>query len=147
MNPYDKWYDTSTSTGISTSSSSRSSRCQDCGNQAKKECLFERCRSCCRNRGFQCQTHVRSTWIPVSQRPQSSSRLQQQQQHHYLENTTTAADEQPVQNPNKRFREGPNPSSSSGKREKKKRERERDGMLFGSRYCFGSYQTITTICV
>ncbi|KAL8096903.1 protein SHORT INTERNODES-like [Apium graveolens] len=43
-------------------------RCQDCGNQAKKDCLYMRCRSCCRNRSFQCQTHVKSTWIPVSTR-------------------------------------------------------------------------------
>ncbi|KAI8554211.1 hypothetical protein RHMOL_Rhmol05G0081100 [Rhododendron molle] len=110
MNPYDKWYDTSTSTGISSSSSrSSSTRCQDCGNQAKKECVFVRCRSCCRNRGYQCPTHVRSTWVPVSQRPQSS-RPQQQQQ--YLDPQEEQLQE-PVPNP-KRFREGPNPSSSSG---------------------------------
>lgn len=118
MNPYDKWYDTSTSTGISSSSSrSSSNRCQDCGNQAKKECVFVRCRSCCRNRGYQCQTHVRSTWVPVSQRPQSS-RLQQQQQ--YLDPQEEQLQE-PVPNP-KRFREGPNPSSSSGKRERERSE-------------------------
>ncbi|KAK3006765.1 hypothetical protein RJ639_016206, partial [Escallonia herrerae] len=43
-------------------------RCQDCGNQAKKDCFYWRCRSCCKSRGFQCQTHVKSTWIPVSSR-------------------------------------------------------------------------------
>ncbi|KAK1369546.1 Protein SHORT INTERNODES [Heracleum sosnowskyi] len=43
-------------------------RCADCGNQAKKECINMRCRSCCRNRGFECQTHVKSTWVPVSTR-------------------------------------------------------------------------------
>ncbi|GAA0155923.1 hypothetical protein LIER_38183 [Lithospermum erythrorhizon] len=45
-----------------------SSRCQDCGNQAKKDCDFLRCRTCCKTRGYQCQTHVKSTWIPVSKR-------------------------------------------------------------------------------
>ncbi|XP_019169268.1 PREDICTED: protein SHI RELATED SEQUENCE 1-like [Ipomoea nil] len=44
------------------------SRCQDCGNQAKKDCSFLRCRSCCKSRGFQCPTHVKSTWVPVSRR-------------------------------------------------------------------------------
>ncbi|VFQ65847.1 unnamed protein product [Cuscuta campestris] len=27
-----------------------------------------RCRTCCKSRGFQCPTHVKSTWIPVSKR-------------------------------------------------------------------------------
>ncbi|XP_057783123.1 protein SHI RELATED SEQUENCE 1-like [Salvia miltiorrhiza] len=44
------------------------SRCQDCGNQAKKDCEHSRCRSCCKNRGFQCETHIKSTWIPVARR-------------------------------------------------------------------------------
>lgn len=43
-------------------------RCEECGNQAKKDCTYMRCRSCCRNRGFECQTHVKSTWVPVSTR-------------------------------------------------------------------------------
>ncbi|KAE8714421.1 Protein SHORT INTERNODES [Hibiscus syriacus] len=49
--------------------------CQDCGNQAKKDCPHLRCRTCCRSRGFQCQTHVKSTWIPAGTR-----REKQQQQ-------------------------------------------------------------------
>ncbi|OAY37266.1 protein SHI RELATED SEQUENCE 1 [Manihot esculenta] len=52
------------------------SRCQDCGNQAKKECIYMRCRTCCKSKGFQCETHVRSTWIPAyrrRRRPQSLS--------------------------------------------------------------------------
>ncbi|ESQ45030.1 hypothetical protein EUTSA_v10010750mg [Eutrema salsugineum] len=40
--------------------------CRDCGNRAKKECLFERCRTCCKTRGYQCATHVKSTWVPSS---------------------------------------------------------------------------------
>ncbi|KAE9596592.1 hypothetical protein Lal_00007731 [Lupinus albus] len=51
--------------------------CQDCGNQAKKDCPHMRCRTCCKSRGYHCQTHVRSTWVPASKRRQ---RLQQQQQ-------------------------------------------------------------------
>nr|GMD11048.1 protein SHI RELATED SEQUENCE 1-like [Ipomoea batatas] len=47
---------------------SGNSRCQDCGNQAKKDCSFLRCRTCCKSRGFQCLTHVKSTWVPVSRR-------------------------------------------------------------------------------
>ncbi|XP_029127125.1 protein SHI RELATED SEQUENCE 3-like [Cajanus cajan] len=45
-----------------------SSKCQDCGNQAKKDCSYSRCRTCCKNKGFNCQTHIRSTWIPVDRR-------------------------------------------------------------------------------
>jgi LRP1 type putative zinc finger protein len=51
--------------------------CQDCGNQAKKDCTHLRCRTCCKSRGFHCQTHVKSTWVPASKR-----RERQQQQHH-----------------------------------------------------------------
>ncbi|CAN6465322.1 unnamed protein product [Victoria cruziana] len=44
------------------------SSCQDCGNQAKKDCQFRRCRTCCRSRGFECGTHVKSTWVPAAKR-------------------------------------------------------------------------------
>ncbi|KAE8701278.1 salicylate O-methyltransferase-like [Hibiscus syriacus] len=60
----------------------RSSNCQDCGNQAKKDCLHMRCRTCCNNRGFDCQTHVKSTWVPACkrrERQQNLPALQQQQ--------------------------------------------------------------------
>lgn len=49
--------------------------CQDCGNQAKKDCPHMRCRTCCKSRGFDCQTHVKSTWVPAARR-----RERQQQQ-------------------------------------------------------------------
>ena len=42
--------------------------CQDCGNQAKKDCSHRRCRTCCRSRGFDCSTHVKSTWVPAARR-------------------------------------------------------------------------------
>ncbi|XP_078442791.1 uncharacterized protein LOC144712407, partial [Wolffia australiana] len=42
--------------------------CQDCGNKAKKDCAFRRCRTCCKSRGFDCATHVRSTWVSAAQR-------------------------------------------------------------------------------
>lgn len=67
--------------GVSSSSSLSSSRCQDCGNQAKKECVYMRCRTCCKSKGFQCQTHVKSTWVPLYRR--------RHRQHHLL--TTTAS--------------------------------------------------------
>ncbi|XP_038886248.1 protein EXPRESSION OF TERPENOIDS 1-like [Benincasa hispida] len=57
--------------------------CQDCGNQAKKDCAYLRCRTCCKSRGFQCQTHVKSTWVPAAkrrERQQQIAALQQQQQ-------------------------------------------------------------------
>ncbi|XP_027355412.1 protein SHI RELATED SEQUENCE 3 [Abrus precatorius] len=46
----------------------KGSKCHDCGNQAKKDCAYSRCRTCCKNKGFECQTHIRSTWIPVDRR-------------------------------------------------------------------------------
>ncbi|KAK9154669.1 hypothetical protein Sjap_002149 [Stephania japonica] len=42
--------------------------CQDCGNQAKKDCSHRRCRTCCKSRNYECATHVRSTWVPASRR-------------------------------------------------------------------------------
>ncbi|KAK8940402.1 hypothetical protein KSP39_PZI009694 [Platanthera zijinensis] len=50
--------------------------CQDCGNQAKKDCVHMRCRTCCKTRGFHCNTHVNSTWVPAVKR-----RERQLQQH------------------------------------------------------------------
>ncbi|GMI68917.1 SHI RELATED SEQUENCE 1, STYLISH 1 [Hibiscus trionum] len=78
--------------------------CQDCGNQAKKDCLYMRCRTCCKSRGFDCQTHVKSTWVSASKRRERQQNLpadlQQQQQQQQLR----------VENP-KRQRENPTPSS------------------------------------
>ncbi|CAA0839237.1 Protein SHORT INTERNODES [Striga hermonthica] len=56
--------------------------CQDCGNQAKKDCAHMRCRTCCKSRGFDCQTHVKSTWVPAAKRreKQQQQRRRQQQQ-------------------------------------------------------------------
>ncbi|XP_030532175.1 protein LATERAL ROOT PRIMORDIUM 1 isoform X2 [Rhodamnia argentea] len=42
--------------------------CRDCGNRAKKECSYRRCRTCCKSRGYDCSTHVRSTWVPAARR-------------------------------------------------------------------------------
>ncbi|WCJ40921.1 SHI-related sequence 5 [Euphorbia peplus] len=52
------------------------SRCQDCGNQAKKDCVHKRCRTCCKTKGFECQTHVKSTWVPAYRRRPRSQFLQ-----------------------------------------------------------------------
>ncbi|KAI9081256.1 hypothetical protein K1719_036756 [Acacia pycnantha] len=50
--------------------------CQDCGNKAKKDCPHMRCRTCCKSRGFHCQTHINSTWVPAPKR------RERQQSHH-----------------------------------------------------------------
>ncbi|KAL0538522.1 hypothetical protein IC582_022669 [Cucumis melo] len=42
--------------------------CRDCGNRAKKECEYRRCRTCCKGRGNHCSTHVKSTWVPAARR-------------------------------------------------------------------------------
>ncbi|KAI7740088.1 hypothetical protein M8C21_029874 [Ambrosia artemisiifolia] len=54
--------------GGSTSTSGSTMTCQDCGNQAKKDCSHRRCRTCCKSRGFDCSTHVKSTWVPAARR-------------------------------------------------------------------------------
>ncbi|KAJ1269528.1 hypothetical protein BS78_07G218500 [Paspalum vaginatum] len=72
--------------------------CQDCGNQAKKDCAHMRCRTCCKSRGFDCPTHVRSTWVPAAKR-----RERQQQQQ-----LATGAAE-----PSKRLRDAGAPPSST----------------------------------
>ncbi|KAG4960040.1 hypothetical protein JHK87_036673 [Glycine soja] len=54
--------------------------CQNCGNQAKKDCPHMWCRTCYKSRNFDCQTHVKSTWVPTSrlrERLQQLSALQQ----------------------------------------------------------------------
>lgn len=50
------------------SSGAGAATCQDCGNQAKKDCGHNRCRTCCKSRGFDCSTHVKSTWVPAARR-------------------------------------------------------------------------------
>ncbi|KAI3726529.1 hypothetical protein L1987_66327 [Smallanthus sonchifolius] len=56
--------------------------CQDCGNQAKKDCPHMRCRTCCKSRGFQCQTHVKSTWVPAAKRRERQQYLSATHQDH-----------------------------------------------------------------
>nr|GEW53291.1 hypothetical protein [Tanacetum cinerariifolium]GEX33412.1 hypothetical protein [Tanacetum cinerariifolium] len=58
--------------------------CQDCGNQAKKDCPHMRCRTCCKSRGFHCQTHVKSTWVPAAKRRERQQQLMSITQHHNL---------------------------------------------------------------
>lgn len=60
---------------LATSSRSITISCRDCGNQAKKDCTHMRCRTCCKSRGFDCSTHVRSTWIPVARRRERQHQL------------------------------------------------------------------------
>ena len=75
--------------------------CQDCGNQAKKDCPHMRCRTCCKSRGYECQTHVKSTWVPASkrrERQQQLAALQEQQQQREI---------------CKRPRDGSNPAATS----------------------------------
>ncbi|XP_057977236.1 protein LATERAL ROOT PRIMORDIUM 1 [Malania oleifera] len=53
--------------GASNSESS-STACRDCGNKAKKDCKYRRCRTCCKNRGYDCSTHLKSTWVSAARR-------------------------------------------------------------------------------
>ncbi|PHU25198.1 Protein SHI RELATED SEQUENCE 8 [Capsicum chinense] len=76
--------------------------CQDCGNQAKKDCQHMRCRTCCKSRGFQCQTHVKSTWVPAAKRRERQQQLMALQQGHNNNNNN---------NKSKRQREDPSTSS------------------------------------
>ncbi|XAR57944.1 hypothetical protein NMG60_11026262 [Bertholletia excelsa] len=75
--------------------------CQDCGNQAKKDCAHMRCRTCCKSRGFNCQTHVKSTWVPAPKRREKQQQLaalqqQQQQQNVERENPKRQRENPPV---------------------------------------------------
>ncbi|KAM0066754.1 putative transcription factor STY-LRP1 family [Helianthus debilis subsp. tardiflorus] len=71
--------------GVGSGSGSGGTNCQDCGNQAKKDCQYMRCRTCCKSRGFQCQTHVKSTWVPAAKRRERQLQLASvSQQHHNL---------------------------------------------------------------
>eukprot|EP00897_Mesotaenium_endlicherianum_P001134 jgi/Mesen1/11020/ME000098S10416 len=45
-----------------------SAACTECGNSAKKDCQYHRCRTCCKARGFLCPTHIKSTWVPAAKR-------------------------------------------------------------------------------
>ncbi|KAG4973388.1 hypothetical protein AAZX31_11G070600 [Glycine max] len=65
--------------------------CQDCGNQAKKDCPHMRCRTCCKSRGFDCQTHVKSTWVPASRRRERLQQLSALQQHQQQQQTLEPA--------------------------------------------------------
>ncbi|EFH41333.1 hypothetical protein ARALYDRAFT_920093 [Arabidopsis lyrata subsp. lyrata] len=54
--------------------------CQDCGNQSKKDCAHMRCRTCCKSRGLECPTHVKSTWVPAAKRRERQQQLASGQQ-------------------------------------------------------------------
>ncbi|KAI4388463.1 hypothetical protein MLD38_000785 [Melastoma candidum] len=60
--------------------SSGGMNCLDCGNQAKKQCSHMRCRTCCKSRGFECETHVKSTWVPAAKRREKQQMQLQLQQ-------------------------------------------------------------------
>ncbi|OVA18496.1 Protein of unknown function DUF702 [Macleaya cordata] len=57
-----------TTTTATTTISASAKTCQDCGNQAKKDCSHSRCRTCCKSRGYDCSTHVKSTWVSAARR-------------------------------------------------------------------------------
>ncbi|KAE8730386.1 Protein SHORT INTERNODES [Hibiscus syriacus] len=80
-------------------------RCQDCGNIAKKDCGYMRCRTCCRSKGFECRTHVKSTWVPAYRRQNRHHQQQQQQQQQQFSSLPI-----PLLNNPKRLRKN-NPSS------------------------------------
>ncbi|KAL3514705.1 hypothetical protein ACH5RR_027422 [Cinchona calisaya] len=91
--------------------------CQDCGNQAKKGCAHLRCRTCCKSRGFECTTHVKSTWVPAAKRRERQQQLstlqnQQQQQQDQQQLSLMRGGGGGVINP-KRHRENPGGGGSS----------------------------------
>ena len=83
--------------------------CQDCGNQAKKDCLHLRCRTCCKSRGFQCSTHVKSTWVPAAKRRERQQQLSAAM-HHQQQLVVRSGE------PSKRPREMTTTSTTSGSR-------------------------------
>ncbi|KAK4790073.1 hypothetical protein SAY86_017377 [Trapa natans] len=71
------------SEGSSKSGSVRGITCQDCGNQAKKDCIHTRCRTCCKSHGFDCPTHVKSTWVPAAKRRERQQQLASPLRYNY----------------------------------------------------------------
>ncbi|XP_050225347.1 protein SHI RELATED SEQUENCE 5-like [Mercurialis annua] len=78
--------------------------CQDCGNQAKKDCTHLRCRTCCKSRGFQCQTHVKSTWVPAAKRRERQQQLSSLQ-HQELQQQNLNQNQEHQQNQIEHFRD------------------------------------------
>ncbi|GAB4853853.1 hypothetical protein Ancab_018062 [Ancistrocladus abbreviatus] len=99
----------SSSAGGGGGSSSPSISCQDCGNKAKRDCAYLRCRTCCKSRGFHCPTHVRSTWVPVASR----RRPKHPHHHHQLILPTAAADD-PLPRRSHQIRNNPGASGMEG---------------------------------
>ncbi|KAL9255206.1 SHI RELATED SEQUENCE 5-like protein [Drosera capensis] len=79
LGPTMRSYSTS-SRGMRSGSAGGGINCQDCGNQAKKDCAHLRCRTCCKSRGFECATHVKSTWVPAAKRRERLQQLASMQQ-------------------------------------------------------------------
>ncbi|KAK1407446.1 hypothetical protein QVD17_39062 [Tagetes erecta] len=75
--------------GSSGGSSGSGMNCQDCGNQAKKDCQHMRCRTCCKSRGLECQTHVKSTWVPAAKRRERQQQLMSLTQHNNNNNSSS----------------------------------------------------------
>nr|XP_010934098.1 protein SHI RELATED SEQUENCE 1-like isoform X2 [Elaeis guineensis] len=73
--------------------------CQDCGNQAKKDCPHLRCRTCCKSRGFQCPTHVKSTWVPAAKRRERQQQLASASQSHSLRSAAVGVSGEPSKRP------------------------------------------------
>ncbi|KAI4327663.1 hypothetical protein L6164_020098 [Bauhinia variegata] len=84
--------------------------CQDCGNQAKKDCPHMRCRTCCKSRGFECQTHVKSTWVPA---PKRRERQHQHQHQHQLAAMQQQEQQLQLGGDNSKRQRDNNPSSSA----------------------------------
>ncbi|CAN8234614.1 unnamed protein product [Cochlearia groenlandica] len=109
---FDVVSDQETGGGFTVTRSQGGMNCQDCGNQAKKDCPHMRCRTCCKSRGFHCQTHVKSTWVPAAKRRERLAQLSSLQ-HNSISATSTSRDE--TQNANaKRLREDKDHSGGSG---------------------------------
>lgn len=74
--------------------------CQDCGNQAKKDCPHFRCRTCCKSRGLECQTHVKSTWVPAAKRRERQQQVSALKHHstHFSSATAGEAFKRPRDN-------------------------------------------------
>nr|GMD58164.1 protein SHI RELATED SEQUENCE 1-like [Ipomoea batatas] len=90
--------------------------CQDCGNQAKKDCSHMRCRTCCKSRGFQCQTHVKSTWVPAAKRRERQHQLaalQQTQENNNNQQSLQLRSSSSRELTPKRHREDPSTNNSS----------------------------------
>nr|GMD51462.1 protein SHI RELATED SEQUENCE 1-like [Ipomoea batatas] len=104
INPLQDLYSSAVGLGVGTSRS------------AAAAAIDEHSRTCCKSRGFQCQTHVKSTWVPAAkrrERQQQLAALQQTQENNNNQQSLQLRSSSSRELTPKRHREDPSTNNSS----------------------------------